>query len=172
METREITPHWIDRYHEQDLDEAEMALFSRQIYSNPVLRLEVNLDADLDKLLTDKDLLDLMAKTQAVTRRSELQVRIINIISVAASILFLALTGSLFYFVPKPAVRSHQSSAVCCSPAYHFTISPFHHFTISPFHHFTISPFRHFTPSMPPFPPQQVPPSVVLQQQRQPGPVD
>ena len=97
MKDHEITCDWIDRYNENELNDTEKALFQKRLLVNPLLRSEVNIDASLNRLLNDGDLLDLMNKVNAAAQKSRVGSPLVNFMMIAASLLFLAMIGGLFY---------------------------------------------------------------------------
>jgi len=98
MET-EITSDWIDRYNDAELNEAEKAIFQKRMQSNPLLRTEVYIDACLNHLLVDEEVLDLMGKIKSASRRNVGGIRQMNLLLVAASVLCFVMIGGLFYLV-------------------------------------------------------------------------
>ena len=104
MKAMVITSDWIDRYHDGELGEPEKRYFLKQLDKNQLLRAEVNLDARLNSLLSDGDILELMDKVQEVTRKRKEGTRLRKPLLVAAAIVCLLILGTLFYFIEqKPA---------------------------------------------------------------------
>lgn len=98
MET-EITSDWIDRYHDDDLNEIEKAIFMERLKSSPILRSEVKIDASLNRFLMDGEVMDLMAKVRIVATRNRRAGMRTTLLLMAAAVLCLVLTGGLFYLL-------------------------------------------------------------------------
>jgi hypothetical protein len=108
MKELKITSDWIDRYNEDELDAPERDFFQQRMLQNPLLRTEVRLDAQLNRFLRDKDILDLMKKVQSVTRKANRSSGLMNYLLIAASVLFMIMAGSIYYLVEIKPV-SHQT---------------------------------------------------------------
>jgi len=104
-----ITSDWIDRYNEDELDAQERDFFQQRMLQNPLLRTEVRLDAQLNRFLRDKDILELMKKVQSVTRKANRGNGLMNYLLIAASVLLMIMAGSIYYLVEIKPV-SHQTS--------------------------------------------------------------
>jgi hypothetical protein len=109
MET-EITSDWIDRYNEDELSETEKSLFQERMLTNPLLRSEVYIDACLNRLLAEEEVLDLMGKIRSASMKNISGNRRMNFLLVAASILCFVMIGGLFYLV-----RTNMAPDTVCS---------------------------------------------------------
>jgi len=100
---------WIDSYIGNELDEAGMKKFEKELSINQDLAMEYHLEQDLDKILSQKDLLDFRAK--CIVAQNELNLSSKKFVKVvqftrkywyaAASLLLIALVaGSLVLLNP------------------------------------------------------------------------
>ncbi|MFZ4521572.1 MAG: hypothetical protein ACOYNC_07695 [Bacteroidales bacterium] len=117
MTRKEITCDWIDRYNEDELNEADKRLFLKQMEGSPLLRSEVRLDAALDRFLMDEELLDLMKKVRRASAknasaRNTSGTNLMSYLLMAASILFLFLITGLFYLVGSEKQTSRHLEQV------------------------------------------------------------
>jgi hypothetical protein len=62
MNEHEKLPEWIDRFNKKDLHGQELKEFLELMKQDPVLRREVKLDEDLNKILADTDIIELRKK--------------------------------------------------------------------------------------------------------------
>ncbi len=100
-----ITNDWIDRFNEGELGEEELQYFSAQMVKDPLLRAEVRLDAQLNKLLADRDMMELLEKIQVVAGKHGGTRHLFRPWLVAASVIFLAGAAVICYLVlHKPAI--------------------------------------------------------------------
>jgi hypothetical protein len=104
MKETEITGDWIDRYNEGELNEAEKAVFEERMKTSPVLRSEVLVDAALNRLLLDPEMLDLLSKIHTVRNGGSGRRNFRKYWLVAASLVILAMAGGVFYMLPQPEV--------------------------------------------------------------------
>lgn len=100
---------WIDSYTGNELDEADMKRFEMELSVNHDLALEYKFDKDLEKILSNRDLLDFRAKCILAQNEVNLSnrkfVRVVQFTRkywyAAASILLIALvSGSLILLNP------------------------------------------------------------------------
>ena len=100
---------WIDSYVEGELDEAGRKHFEAELSSNRDLALEYNLEQDMEKILSQEDLLDFRAKCMLAQDEVNLSERkLVKVVQftrkywyAAASFLLIALiAGSLALFNP------------------------------------------------------------------------
>ena len=101
MKEMTITNDWIDRYNDNELNELEKSYFQQQMASNPLLRKEVYIDAQLNSFLRDEDLLELMQKVQAVAGKHNRAGRQMRYLAIAASVVCLIVLGGILYRVEK-----------------------------------------------------------------------
>jgi len=100
---------WIDSYIGNELDEAGMNKFEKELSINKDLAMEYHLDRDLEKILSQQDLLDFRAK--CISAQNELNLSSRKLVKVvqftrkywyaAASVLLIAIVaGSLILINP------------------------------------------------------------------------
>ncbi len=106
MKEPEITCDWIDRYNDEDLKDKDKLVFEKRMLDNPFLRSEVEIDANLNRFLRDKDLMDLMDQITAASTKNAKGGRHFNYLLLAASVLCLVLIGGLFYLIRSTAKPS------------------------------------------------------------------
>ncbi|MCX6305843.1 MAG: hypothetical protein NT040_12840 [Bacteroidetes bacterium] len=114
-----VTSDWIDRYHNDELDEEEKAVFEQQMLDNPLLRSEVFIDAGLERFLMDAEVLDLMKKLNAASRRNAQGVKWKSMLLMAASVLCLAMTAGLYYVIRSRTVVTGTSAILHENRVYH-----------------------------------------------------
>jgi hypothetical protein len=105
MNRKEITSDWIDRFNEGLLNEDEIEQFNKQLSIDPMLRLETRMDAELGRLIADRDCLALMDQLNSVMKKDQILKTGVNLYVLAAGILLLlAVSAFLLYFstVYKP----------------------------------------------------------------------
>ena len=107
MKAMVITSDWIDRYHDGELGEPEKSYFLKQLDKNQLLRAEVNIDARLNSLFSDGDILELMDKVEEVARKRKEGTRLRSPLMIAATIVCLFILGTLFYFIEQKPVSMH-----------------------------------------------------------------
>jgi tetratricopeptide (TPR) repeat protein len=100
---------WIDSYIGNELDEAGMKKFEMELSVNQNLAMEYHLDLDLEKMLSQQDLLDFRAKCNLAQNELNLSSRkFVKVVQItrkywyaAASLLLIVIVaGSLFLFNP------------------------------------------------------------------------
>jgi hypothetical protein len=114
MNDMEITPEWIDRYNENELNEDERAFFRKKMDNNPLLRTEVFIDACLNNFYEDKDTLDLMKKIEYVSQKHDRGNSAFPYLMIAASLLCIIAMGAVVYLIQiapaDVAITSHRRS--------------------------------------------------------------
>ena len=105
MKDFEITCDWIDRYNDDELDEFEKSFFQQQMLHNPMLRAEVYIDARLNRLFSDEDVLELMQKVQSVTKKNNQNSGLMSYMAIAASVISLLVLGAILFLVDKKPVN-------------------------------------------------------------------
>jgi len=96
-----MTSDWIDRYNENELTGGQKKHFQKKMYDDPLLRQEVLLDAKINQLFGDEDVLDLIDRVRHVTGMARRRSRLIKRLLIAASVTCLLATGAIFYFLEK-----------------------------------------------------------------------
>ena len=79
MKDFKITSDWIDRYNDDELDESEKSFFQQRMLHDPLLRTEVYIDACVNRLFKDEDVLELMRKVQSITKKANKSLSLIHI---------------------------------------------------------------------------------------------
>ncbi len=113
MKKPEVQSDWIDRYHENALNQSELKRFSGLYELSGVLRAEVEVDRCLNELLTDQDTLDFYQKINSVSRKQFSTNRRGFLLLMAASFLILFTVGTLLYLLMKfnPAAETLKNPA-------------------------------------------------------------
>ena len=104
MKDFEITSDWTDRYNDDELDELEKSFFQQQMLNNPMLRAEVYIDARLNRLFSDEDVLELMQKVQSVTKKHNQNSGMMSYLLIAATVISLIVLGAILFLVEKRPV--------------------------------------------------------------------
>jgi len=102
MKNQEVQSDWIDRYHENVLNQAELKKFTGLYEMNGVLRAEVEIDRRLNELLADPETLDFYQKINAVGHKQGRKGHQGLLWLMAASFLVLFTVGALLYLLGKP----------------------------------------------------------------------
>jgi hypothetical protein len=116
MNETEITGDWIDRYNEGELNEADKAVFEERMKNSPVLRSEVLVDAALNRLLMDPEMMDLMQKIHAARSRDAGRHTPWKYWLVAASLAVLVMAGVVIFRMQLPGIRGDQAGQVTNTP--------------------------------------------------------
>jgi hypothetical protein len=95
MIENEKLPEWIDRYNANDLKGEELEEFLLLLERDPELRKEVRLDKELNKLLSETDILELREKIIKAKPKDDGRNTLISLWLLAASVVILI--GLTFY---------------------------------------------------------------------------
>ncbi|MEI6683211.1 MAG: hypothetical protein WCO44_11315 [Bacteroidota bacterium] len=121
-----MTSDWIDRYNESDLTVVQKKHFQKKMHDDPLLREEVLLDAKINQLLGDEDVLELMDRVRRVSARARQRSRLMKRLLMAASVVCLMATGAIVYFLEKgpgpPVANMMQQARAPVNQAYQKSI--------------------------------------------------
>ncbi|HNY02330.1 MAG TPA: hypothetical protein PKG48_07080 [Bacteroidales bacterium] len=114
MKDPEIPHWWIDRYNAGELGDEELKIFRKKLQEDQLLQAETELDARLDRFLSDPGLLDLMDKIRRRPARLKIRRRW-NRLLAAAVVFPVALTalalGLWFGYGPDATGRAIRLSS-------------------------------------------------------------
>lgn len=119
MKETEITSDWIDRYNDGELSESERIIFEDRMKTSPLLRSEVHVDAALNRLLNDSELLDVLHKINVARGKKRNKGSELSRLVAAACIICLAIFGGTFLLnrdAGQPGIfaeRSISPAPVC-----------------------------------------------------------
>jgi hypothetical protein len=97
---------WICRYNEGDLHGDELKTFKQMVSSDRELQREVLLDRKMNQFLNDSDLLE-FRKAMIWARKSYAHQAKYQVLTIAASLLVLVTTCTIFLFVSMPGPVRH-----------------------------------------------------------------
>ncbi len=92
MIEKERMSEWIDRYNTGDLQEPELTLFRKMFEVDPVLRVHVSIDRNINKMLKNSDLLEFIEKVRQIEAQPEKN-RARKYLCIAATVLLLLSVG-------------------------------------------------------------------------------
>jgi len=130
MKKPEVQSDWIDRYHENALNQSELKRFNGLYDVSGILRAEVEVDRCLNELLTDQDTLDFYQKINSVSCKQFSTNWQRFLLLMAASFLILFTVGTLLYLLVKfnpaadilkneaPLVQKTESSGAIIPESY------------------------------------------------------
>ncbi len=97
----EIINEWIDRYNSGDLKEPELSRFRQLLDTDPELRVRVDIDRAVNKMLQNDDLFEFLEKVREVRNRPEPNRNPRFYILIAASLMMLISLGTIFMIFDK-----------------------------------------------------------------------
>lgn len=103
-----MSHNWIDRYIDNDLNEAEKELFDKNLKRNVLLRIELQMDEQLNHFLEDRELIELRQKIQIIASKPYYNFRKFTIRLAAASIVCLFFFGLSYYLLRTDPVKKLQ----------------------------------------------------------------
>jgi hypothetical protein len=98
MNEQDKLPEWIDRYNNNRLSGWELEKFLELMKKNPELRREVKLDAELNDILADSEIIELRKKIVKYKIPKETNPRLMPLLFLAASVTIL-ITLAIFAFL-------------------------------------------------------------------------
>jgi hypothetical protein len=101
MNKHDKLPEWIDRFNNKDLHGKELEEFLELMKQDPELRREVKLDEDLNKILTDNEIIELRKKLDKYRIPKESNRIGLPIIFLAASIVILIGLVALIFILMR-----------------------------------------------------------------------
>jgi hypothetical protein len=97
MNESEKMSEWIDRYNSGDLQEPELTEFRKMLEVDPVLRVHVNIDRSINKMLKNDDLLQFIEKVRQIESQPEKSRGRRHYLLIAASVLTLISVGIITF---------------------------------------------------------------------------
>jgi len=112
MKETENLSEWIERFQLNELDQNEQIRFLSLLERNPLLRREVELDKELNTILSDENLLQLSEKFFLIRDRTGHGRNKWIPVLIAASIIFLLTIGILILVTEKGLVKKFNDQPV------------------------------------------------------------
>ena len=98
MTDHEKLPEWIDRYNRNELHGKELEEFLSMLDQNPQLKNEVQLDKDLNEILSEKEIISLRKKISKIKERKESgNSQLVVYLLAACAVILLGLTIYSFF---------------------------------------------------------------------------